>query len=153
MKLKAIITILTISILTLVLALVTGAGAGDCAVDADGDGVCDDPGPTADNCTGVANPDQRDDDQDGFGNKCDSDVNQDCAAGTPDIAAITNAFGAGTINDWNGNPEIAAYDINCDNSVGAPDVGIAFGAFGTPPGPSARTCADCNAIPLTGVCP
>jgi hypothetical protein len=153
MKLRTLTTILTISILTLVLALVTGAGAGDCAVDADGDGVCDDPGPTADNCTAVANADQRDDDQDGFGNKCDADVTQDCVAGAPDLAAITNQSGAGASNDWNGNPAIAAYDINCDDMVGDPDVTIAFSTFGTPPGPSARTCADCNAIPLSGICP
>ncbi|MFP8870276.1 MAG: hypothetical protein VCB43_01845 [Myxococcota bacterium] len=153
MTLRAVITLLSISLLTLVFALATGAGAVACAVDADGDGVCDDPGPTADNCTAVANADQRDDDQDGYGNKCDADVNQDCAAGAPDIAAITKQSGAGTSNDWNGDPAIAAYDINCDDMVGAPDVTTAFGAFGTPPGPSARTCADCYAIPLSGICP
>ena len=153
MTLRAAITILSISLLTLVFALVTGAGAVACAVDADGDGVCDDPGPNADNCTAVANADQRDDDQDGYGNECDADVNQDCVAGSLDLAAITSQSGAGASNDWNGDPAIAAYDINCDDMVGAPDASIAFSAFGTPPGPSARTCADCNAIPLSGICP
>jgi hypothetical protein len=41
--------------------------------DADGDGVID----AADNCPGVANPDQRDTDHDGRGDACDPDIDND----------------------------------------------------------------------------
>ena len=41
------------------------------AVDTDGDGILDD----TDNCLDVANADQRDTDGDGFGNRCDTDLN------------------------------------------------------------------------------
>jgi hypothetical protein len=41
--------------------------------DRDHDGILDD----EDNCQGVANPDQRDSNQDGIGNRCDPDVNND----------------------------------------------------------------------------
>ena len=39
----------------------------------DGDGIDDD----ADNCLGLANPEQRDSDEDGYGNACDADVDGD----------------------------------------------------------------------------
>jgi hypothetical protein len=153
MKLRLIIALMSASLLALVIAVSSGAGLGPCSLDADSDGVCDDPTSTSDNCTAVANAGQRDDDQDGYGNVCDSDVNQDCVAGTPDVGAVFNEFGAGPGNGWNGNPAVAAFDLNVDDVVGTPDVGTAFNDFGIAPGPTSRTCADCNAIPLTGVCP
>ncbi|MBZ0252266.1 MAG: hypothetical protein K8I02_02910, partial [Candidatus Methylomirabilis sp.] len=45
------------------------------APDGDGDGILDD----RDNCLGLANPDQRDDDGDGLGNPCDPTPDPGCA--------------------------------------------------------------------------
>jgi thrombospondin 2/3/4/5 len=43
------------------------------AVDTEGDGVADD----ADNCAGIANADQADQDGDGTGDRCDPDIDND----------------------------------------------------------------------------
>jgi hypothetical protein len=152
MKLRAIIALLSASLLTLVFALASGAGP---QIDTDGDGVFEDPSTTSDNCISSAfpNPAQRDDDQDGYGNSCDHDVNNDCVIGGPDLGDIFAAFGASIGNGWNGNPLLASHDVNEDNTVGGPDLGDTFALFGGAPGPTSRTCADCAATPFTGVCP
>jgi len=54
------------------------------APDTDGDGVPDD----QDNCTLVANPDQRDTNSDGYGNLCDPDLNNDGIVNFGDLAAM-----------------------------------------------------------------
>ncbi len=53
-------------------------------VDSDGDGVADD----TDNCTLVTNPGQRDTDDDGYGNVCDGDFNQDGVVNFGDLAYL-----------------------------------------------------------------
>ena len=58
------------------------------AVDSDADGVADD----VDNCTLVANPDQRDTNKDLIGNACDADLTGDCAVGFQDLAMLVAAF-------------------------------------------------------------
>ena len=90
-----------------------------------------------DNCAAVVNPDQRDTDQDGYGNLCDGDFDQDGGAGVLDFAALKLGFGSSS-----GAP---GYDPDLDldggNAVGLTDFGIFGVLFGTPPGPSGLGCA------------
>ncbi len=148
MKLRAIIALLSAAMLTLVFTLVSTAGP-TCTADADSDGICDDVGPVNDNCLGVANGSQRDDDEDGYGNICDHDVDQDCLVGIPDVVAVFNAQPDGA--PW--TPKSAgAFDTDEDGLVGIPDVVDVFNNQPGLPGPTARSCADCTATPGTGVC-
>jgi len=54
--------------------------------DADNDGVLDD----ADNCKGLANPDQQDTDRDGIGNACDPDMDGDGVPNAQDRCPLTH---------------------------------------------------------------
>lgn len=93
------------------------------AADTDGDGRADD----VDNCSAVANVDQRDSDGDGFGNRCDTDINNDGVTNGVDVGLLRTAFGsAGPHADFNG-----------DGVVNGVDVGILRGYFGKAPGPGA----------------
>ena len=60
------------------------------AGDLDGDGVSD----GTDNCGLAANPDQQDSDDDGAGNACDFDYNNDGQINDADAALIQAAFGS-----------------------------------------------------------
>jgi CSLREA domain-containing protein len=91
--------------------------------DADGDGICN----TNDNCTLVANPNQRDSDGDGFGNLCDGDFDGNNAVSFPDLAIFRSRFG--TTN--------ADADLDGNGQVSFPDLAIFRSLFGKPPGPSA----------------
>ncbi|MDP6980500.1 MAG: hypothetical protein QF570_18185 [Myxococcota bacterium] len=148
MKLRAMIALSSAALLTLVFTLVSVAGPPVCGSDPDGDGACDSLG--QDNCTAVANPGQRDDDEDGYGNICDWDVNQDCAIGGPDLApTFARLFDA---SPWVPK-ESGAYDINEDNVIGGPDLAAIFANTFGAPGPTSRACGDCNAAAGTGICP
>jgi hypothetical protein len=92
-------------------------------VDADGDGVPDD----VDNCLGVFNPDQRDTDGDGFGNRCDADFNNDGVVNFADLAIFRARFATSN----------ADADLNGDGIVNFADLAIFRALFGRPPGPSA----------------
>jgi len=92
--------------------------------DADGDGVHD----ASDNCTLVANANQRDTDGDGYGNLCDADLNNNGIVNTLDLGLFKRVFGqtgAGLHADFNG-----------DNRVNTLDLGILKSRFGKAPGPS-----------------
>ncbi len=147
MTLRAIIALASAALITMVFALVSGAGTSVCtAGDPDGDGVCND---TQDNCTAVANPTQQDNDEDGYGNHCDLDVNNDCNIGIPDVAAVFGKLLA--VAPWSPNSD-GAYDVGpVDGAVGIPDVAAVFGGLLGAPGPTSRTCASCN--PSVGGCP
>jgi hypothetical protein len=152
MKLRVIIALSSAALLTLALALVSTAGP-TCLGDADSDGICDvELG--GDNCLGTANPAQRDDDEDGYGNICDSDTNQDCVAGAADLSGVFGNFGASS--PWTPK-NIGAFDVDEGGTVGAGDLAAVFGDFGGAPGPSGKSCADCTATPTAGlglgVCP
>jgi Thrombospondin type 3 repeat len=105
---------------------------GDGAIDSDNDTVpyC------LDNCVTVPNASQCDTDEDGYGNACDADTNNDGIVGGPDFGAFTASFGASGAN---------VADLNCDGIVGGPDFGTFTSSFGKPPGPSGLPCA--GAIP------
>ncbi|MFK7886712.1 MAG: ExeM/NucH family extracellular endonuclease [Gammaproteobacteria bacterium] len=91
--------------------------------DTDGDGVAD----SIDNCTIVANPDQRDTDGDGHGNICDADLNNDCIVNVVDLGILRTVFFT-TDEDA---------DFNGDGIVNVVDLGRLRTLFFSTPGPSA----------------
>ncbi len=106
-------------------AIADAGSAGKCALlDTDADGVPD----SSDNCTLAANPDQRDTDGDGYGNRCDGDFNDDLKVNAFDVAILKADYGK------TGDLET---DLNSDDKVNAFDVSILKALFGQPPGPSA----------------
>ena len=98
-------------------AAVPGGG-----VDTDADGITDE----QDNCTEVANADQRDSDGDGYGNVCDTDINND---------GITNSLDASLLRSlyMSSDPD---GDFNGDGIVNSLDVGILRSMYLASPGPS-----------------
>lgn len=96
----------------------------DSCLDNDGDNVDD----AVDNCTLIANADQRDTDGDGYGNSCDPDLNNDNIVNFTDISMWTPAFN--TVN--NGDE-----DFNGDGVANFADFALFPDFFLNPPGPSA----------------
>ena len=90
--------------------------------DTDDDGIED----LEDNCTGVANRSQRDTDDDGFGNACDGDLDNDCLIDPDDVAIMKSRFFT--------DDEDA--DLNGDGNVNFIDLGIVKMSYFQPPGPS-----------------
>ncbi len=79
-----------------------------------------------DNCTLVANGNQRDTDDDGFGNACDADLNNDGIINVIDLGLLRTRFFT-TDEDA---------DFNGDGTVNVIDLGILRVAFFGTPGPS-----------------
>lgn len=94
-------------------------------VDTDNDGVTDD----VDNCTLVANTDQRDTDSDGFGNICDPDFDNNGVVNFLDFNAWTPTF-----NTACGDVD---QDMNGDGVCNFADYAIVTSYFLEPPGPGA----------------
>lgn len=126
-------------LLTAVLALTLSVGAQD-VFDSDGDGFDD----NVDNCTLVANEQQRDSDGDFRGNMCDADFNQDAAVNFLDLSYLSAQF-------LSNDPHA---DINGDGLVNFIDVSLFAGLFQEEVGP---TGADPEQPPCTcyfsGDCP
>jgi hypothetical protein len=95
------------------------AGAGK---DSDGDGLED----NLDNCTQVANPDQRDSDADGYGNLCDADLDNNGNVNFSDLAQMKALF-------FSTDPNA---DLDGDGTVSFSDLGIMKADFFAAPGPS-----------------
>ncbi len=94
----------------------------DLAEDTDDDAVPD----VADNCLLQPNEDQRDSNNDGLGNLCDADLNNDCQTDFADLSIMKAAFfGTGADEDLDG-----------DGNVNFADLAIAKGLFFNAPGPS-----------------
>lgn len=98
-------------------------------VDSDGDDVID----SEDNCQLTANSDQLDANNDGFGNLCDADLNDDCTTNFLDLAILSDEFLSSDTNA----------DFNGDGTVNFLDVSIFSTLFLSEPGPSGL--ADCSA--------
>jgi hypothetical protein len=92
------------------------------AVDSDADGLDD----AADNCTLVANADQRDTDGDRYGNACDPDLNNDLVVNFTDLGTLKGVF-------FTSDPNA---DFDGDGAVNFVDLGVMKGAFFAAPGPS-----------------
>ncbi|MBW2421610.1 MAG: trypsin-like peptidase domain-containing protein [Deltaproteobacteria bacterium] len=104
-----------------------------CSGDIDGDGICDD----ADNCAILPNPNQIDSNQDGYGNLCDPDVNNDGAVGIPDFNIFRSLFGQ-QCGSPSYDPDV---DLDSDCAIGIPDFNVFRSFFGGSPGPSGYGCA------------
>ena len=124
---------LALTAVTALFALSVGAAPGD----DDSDGV---PNAT-DNCSEIANPDQRDTDRDGFGNACDADYNNDGRVDEADHALFKTAFGS-SAGDPNFNADV---DHDGDGTVGIGDMRLVQGT--ELPGPSGLACAGSTPCP------
>jgi len=95
--------------------------------DADADGAHD----GQDNCINIANSEQIDSDNDGFGNRCDGDM---------DNNGSTNAFDTPLFRQQIGQPSVAPTyniaDLNANGYVNAFDIPLFRSLLGSAPGPS-----------------
>ena len=91
-------------------------------LDADGDGLAN----SVDNCTLLANPDQRDTDGDNYGNRCDADYDNNGVVNASDLAFFKSKF-------FTADPDA---DLNGNGVVNAADLAILKTSFFKPPGPS-----------------
>ncbi|MFK7888173.1 MAG: thrombospondin type 3 repeat-containing protein [Gammaproteobacteria bacterium] len=103
--------------------------------DMDEDSVLD----GGDNCTFRANANQRDTDNDGFGNRCDADFNNDCVVNVVDLGLMRAGF-------FSPDPLL---DLDGDGQVNTSDLGVMRTLFHQAPGPSAAS-ADCRP-PVTSI--
>ncbi|MFK7886804.1 MAG: choice-of-anchor X domain-containing protein [Gammaproteobacteria bacterium] len=90
--------------------------------DNDADGVPD----ASDNCTLLANPQQRDTDGDGFGNLCDADFNNDLIINIVDLGVMRSRF-------FTTDPDT---DLNGDGVTNVLDLGLLRQSFFGTPGPA-----------------
>jgi hypothetical protein len=103
-------------------------------LDTDGDRVSD----IQDNCTLVANTDQRDTNGDGYGNMCDADLNNDGITDDLDLQIYSDAHRTAQKDpgdpdyDPNYNPDA---DFNGDGFINTLDLHIYKGLDLQPPGP------------------
>jgi len=88
--------------------------------------------PAGDNCVGISNPDQRDTDGDGFGNRCDPDLTNDGIVNFTDLAEFKKVFGfenvPGAMSDH--------ADFDGSGRVDYEDLDILRAFFGKAPGAS-----------------
>ncbi|MFO0745353.1 MAG: hypothetical protein U1F43_06735 [Myxococcota bacterium] len=131
-----------------------GARAGDVVADADLDGIPD----FADDCVEASNADQADADDDGFGDACDADFDQDGRVGERDYAAAKACIGVDLALDRDMTPDdpdeegdekaggdglvldarepCLVVDLDGDGAVTERDLRAVEAAFDRAPGPS-----------------
>ncbi len=83
-----------------------------------------------DNCWKVANTGQADSDLDGFGNRCDGDMNQNNVTNSQDYVLFRAQLGAPSVP-----PVYNKADINANAVVNSQDYVLFRGLLGSPPGP------------------
>lgn len=133
------ITALTLNVLLAMSAFGTSHEEGskthalnETLMDTDGDGILD----TTDNCTLVPNSEQIDTNNDGFGNACDSDTDNNCVVGFLDLQLFIQGF-----NSSMGQPLYNEdTDFNSDGTTNFIDFIVYRQQFLQPPGPSANPC-------------
>lgn len=86
---------------------------------------------TLDDCVRVPNADQRDTDQDGFGNACDPDFDENGVVNFGDLAVLKSRF-------FGSDPDA---DLDGDSLVNFKDLAILKSLFFRAPGPSGLACA------------
>jgi hypothetical protein len=105
--------------------------------DIDSDGITD----SADNCllapngplsSDTGDDPQQDSDQDGYGNVCDADLNNDCYVNAQDLGLFAQVFGSSD----------SEADLNADGYVNSLDLGLLRSLYEKPPGPSG-IASDC----------
>jgi hypothetical protein len=122
--------------LALAFGLSMGSFAGSVA-DADLDGIPD----QYDNCVNNANgpllgtcSTNNDGDEDGYGNSCDRDFNNNGATDVTDLTTILNNVGSA-------DPQL---DLNCNGLADLSDLTVVLNSLGSTPGPSGLGCAVAN---------
>lgn len=108
-------------------------GAATQRLDKDFDGVPDE----IDNCVTFTNADQRDTDNDGHGNRCDADLNNDCLVNPIDLGRFRSVFFSTNADaDLDGNGVVDPVDLAIFRSFFFQPPGYSgVGALGCPPGP------------------
>jgi len=96
--------------------------------DLDSDGVPD----SVDNCSAVPNANQCDSDGDGFGNRCDGDLNNNGVTNAQDYIVFRENLGGTSIA-----PTYDVADLNCNGFINGQDFVLLQKLLGAPPGPSA----------------
>jgi hypothetical protein len=96
-------------------------------VDTDSDGVID----ALDNCRLVSNPTQVDSNGDGYGNRCDGDLNNNGSTNAQDTTLYRQQLGQPSLA-----PTYNAADINANGAVNAQDTTLFRTLLGAAPGPS-----------------
>lgn len=121
-------------------------------VDSDADGVLD----FADGCSSVANGagplglPTADADQDGYGNACDGDFDDNFAVTSTDFGTFLGCFGVnptGTPTGPEMDPLCTESDMRFDTAITAIDFGRFLQQLGGPPGPSGLACAGTSPCP------
>jgi len=84
-----------------------------------------------DNCTGRANTSQCDSDFDGYGNRCDGDLNNNNFTNAQDTVLFRTQLGQPSVP-----PVYNEADLNCNGFVNAQDTTLFRGLLGSPAGPS-----------------